>query len=144
MKIFFNLLILVTIASPNADAADVIVVIANRSLEIPQLDASSLKSYFMGEKRYTETGQMVRIGERDRESDLYREFYDLTLRMTPKDVAVYWAKKVFTGEAIPPTRIKGDDQETLEWVRTHQEAISYIYEKNVDNTVQVLGKLPLN
>lgn len=136
-------LCLLAVHPPAAVAREKILVIANKELDLKALTRTQMKSLFLGEMRFTASGKAVRIGDRDRSSRVHKDFYESTAQMSPKDVSIYWARKVFSGQALPPARIPGDDKSTLDWVRAHTDGISYIYADNVDSSVQVVGDVPL-
>ncbi|RZA17711.1 MAG: hypothetical protein EOP10_22225 [Proteobacteria bacterium] len=57
--------------------------------------------------------------------------------MSPKQAAVHWSRKVFTGEAPPPVRDSGEDAVVLEALKNKGEAISYVYEKSITSAANV-------
>jgi ABC-type phosphate transport system substrate-binding protein len=145
MKIWIKsslILLLLQSLVPTAFAADSIVAIVNRKSTLQKLTQQQLKAVFLGESRYAAPGVLIEIVDRERTSDIYKDFYASLVAMSPKEVSIYWAKKVFTGEAPPPTRVIGDDAAAIEQVKTKPNGISYIYEKNVTAAVKVIYELP--
>lgn len=141
-RILLILLILTGATSAKlGEAAEKIAVIVNKNSTLQKLSNEQVKNLFLGQIRYIESGKPLVIGERDRKSQIHEEFYALAANMTPKDVSVHWAKKVFTGEAPPPPRISGDDAAAIEWVRGNPEAITYAYAKNCDAKIKIVAFL---
>jgi len=127
-----------------AFSGEAVVAIVHRSSPLQKLTASQLKAVFLGESRFAVPGVMVEVNDRDRNSEIYREFYASIAAMSPKDVSIHWARKVFTGAAPPPPRISGDDSMAISVVTAKPEAITYIYEKNLTNAVKVVYSVPVN
>lgn len=145
MKIWIKsslILLLLQSFLPTAFAADSIVAIVNRKSVLQKLTQQQMKAVFLGETRYAAPSVLVEIVDRDRTSDIYKDFYSSLVSMSPKEVSIYWAKKVFTGEAPPPSRVTGDDAAAIEQIKSRPNAISYIYEKNVTASVKVIYELP--
>jgi hypothetical protein len=120
-------------------ADDSIALIVGKSSSIQKLSNDQIKSLFLGQTRFVGEGKAVTIADRDRNSAIYKEFYALATGMSVKDVAVHWARKVFTGEAPPPTRIAGDDTAAKDWVRSNDEGLTYVYAKNCDANVRIVA-----
>ena len=125
----------------HAWAEEKIALIVSKSSAIQKLSAEQVKTLFLGQTRFAEEGKVVNIADRDRNSPIYKEFYQLSANMSPKEVGVHWAKKVFTGEAPPPARLTGDDTAAKEWVKTHDDGLTYIYAKNADAKIRVVATL---
>ncbi|RYZ54894.1 MAG: hypothetical protein EOP07_15170 [Proteobacteria bacterium] len=135
------ILVLLLSLSQTAFAADAIVAIVNRKSVLQKLTQQQMKAVFLGETRYAAPGVLVEIVDRDRTSDIYKDFYAGLVSMSPKEVSIYWAKKVFTGEAPPPSRVTGDDAAAIEQIKAKPNGISYVYEKNVTAAVKVIFEL---
>jgi ABC-type phosphate transport system substrate-binding protein len=119
-------------------AADNIVAIVNKKSTLQKLTLAQMKAVFLGETRYAAPGVLVEVTDRDRNSDIYKEFYSNIASMTPKEVSVHWARKVFTGEAPPPARIAGDDADAIAMIKSKPDAITYIFEKNANANVRIV------
>ena len=102
------------------------------------LSSKVLMAVFLGEPRYAAPGILVEVTDRDRASDISRQFYDGIASMKPKDVSAHWARKVFTGEAPPPGRVSGDDAQAISLVKAKPDAITYIFEKNGNAGVRIV------
>lgn len=137
-KTLFTILLLFANSFAESAFAEKIAVIVNKNSSVSKLSQEQVKSLFLGQTRYAEGGKALSIGERDRNSPIYMEFYATVANMNPKEVSVHWAKKVFTGEAAPPARINGDDKATIDWLQTQPDAITYIYAKNSDSRVKIV------
>lgn len=141
MKRFGLFLIACLFVGTEAFAADNIVVVVNKKSAITRLTHAQVKALFLGETRYPVPGVPVELQDRERTSQIFKEFYDGVASMSPKQVTVLWSRKVFTGEAPPPVRVSGDDNAILEALKQKPEAISYIYERNVTPSVRVVYSL---
>lgn len=134
----FVLLFSLFFTSQSLYAAATIVVIVNKKSTLQKLTLAQIKAIFLGETRYAAPGILLEINDRDRGSEIYKEFYDSIASMTPKEVSVHWARKVFTGEAPPSARVTGDDAAAIALVKAKPEAISYVYEKNANSSVKIV------
>lgn len=124
-----------------AEASGNIVVVVAKKSPITKLTHAQVKSLYLGETKFVAPGQSVELRDRDRTSEIFKEFYAGLVSMTPKQVTVHWSRKVFTGEAPPPTRDMGEDASVIEALKSKPEAINYIYEKNVNRDVRVVYSL---
>lgn len=121
-----------------ASAADTIAVIVNKNSAVHKLTLAQVKAIFLGETRYADSSVLLEVHDRNSKSELYTHFFAGIASMNPKEVAVHWAKKVFTGEAAPISRILGDDAEAIALIIAKPNAITYIQEKNATNKVKVV------
>lgn len=137
-KYIFALLSSLFLFSHSLLAGDNIVAIVNKKSTLKKLTLAQVKAVFLGETRYAAPGVSVEISDRDRASVIYKDFYDGIASMTPKEVSVHWARKVFTGEAPPPARISGDDAEAIALVKSKPNAITYVFEKNANGSVRIV------
>lgn len=120
---------------------EAIAIVVSKKSPIEKLSATQIRALFLGETRRLDSGKAVEIGDRDRHSEIFRDFYFTVADMTPKDVAIHWAKKVFTGKATAPTHVAGDDEAAKAWVKSRLDGITYIAAKNVDAQVKVIGSV---
>ncbi|MBC7530366.1 MAG: hypothetical protein H7318_02245 [Oligoflexus sp.] len=137
-KYIFALMSSLFLSSQVLMAADNIVVVVNKKSTLQKLTLNQIKAVFLGETRYAAPGILVEVTDRDRASDIYRQFYDGIASMKPKEVSVHWARKVFTGEAPPPARVSGDDAQAISLVKAKPDAITYIFEKNANASVRIV------
>ncbi len=120
-----------------AFAADTIVVIVAKKSPVTKLTLAQVKALYLAETRFAVPGVQVEVHDRDRSSAIFKEFYEKVAGMSPKQAAVHWSRKVFTGEAPPPVRDSGEDAVVLEALKNKGEAISYVYEKSITSAANV-------
>jgi ABC-type phosphate transport system substrate-binding protein len=122
---------LLLLASPvRADVA----VIAHPGNPAGTLSPKDVQDIFLGRKRTFADG---RYAEPVDQSALRAEFYQTLTERPIEQINAYWARILFTGQAMPPPQLP-DDAAVLETVRGNGNAIGYIDPAHVDPTVRVL------
>lgn len=114
-----------------------VVVIANPSIKISGLDATTVKRLFLGKDSNLADGTAVELADQT-EGDTTREkFYADVIGKNPIQLKAYWAKRVFSGKGMPPVVI-GDDRDVVQWVSKTNNAIGYVDSGAVNDTVKTL------
>lgn len=99
-------------------SAESLYVICHPSVGLSQAD---LRDVFLGEKRFAGKVRLAPADNRAAQST----FLDKVLMMAPAKYATSWIKKSFR-DGVNPLPIKGNDAETLEYVRREPGACSYV------------------
>lgn len=119
--------------------ADVVVVVSAKS-PVSSLTPLQIAKIFLGKlANFPGDGVAVPLDQAEG-SAIKNEFY---ARVAGKDSAqlnAYWAKIIFAGDGQPPTVLAGDAA-VKRAIASNPQAIGYIDESAVDNTVRVLLKL---
>lgn len=116
-----------------------IAVIANARNRMDALTTQQVQDMFLGRTRNFPDGKSAL--PIDQSSPLRAEFYETLTARPIEQIDAYWARILFSGQAIPPQRV-ANDQEMLRAVRAREDAIGYIDPANVDKSVRILMLLP--
>lgn len=141
MKYFWYSLFALFCYSSSGLAQGNIVVVVSKKSQLGRLSAAQVKALYLGETRIPVPGVSIELHDRERSSDIFKQFYAAIASMTPKQVTVHWSRKVFAGEASPPPREAGEDSAVIEALKAKPLAINYIYEKNLNSSVKVVYSL---
>jgi len=113
------------------------VVITNTKNTISALSKEDVIGLFMGRYSSFPNNQSAIPLDHQPNSALRNEFYILLTNKTASQINAYWARLIFSGRATPPGA-PGDKEVILSAVRKNIKAISYIDNKDVDDTVKVV------
>ena len=135
MKTLFRqaLAVLVLVYATSGDAAGAIVV--SKASPLQSLTADDAPRVFLGLQRNIQ-GQGVTVLFQ-RSGPVREEFNQKELGRTGPELSSYHAALVFTGRAVPPVEVSNDDQ-VKQAVNANPNAIGYISDDAVDDTVKVL------
>lgn len=117
-----------------------IAVITNTGTGVSSLNAKQVKAIFLKKAKTFPDGAAVVPGDQAEGSSIRDDFGKKVLKKKPKQLKAYWSKRVFSGKAMPPTKI-GDDAAVKAWIAKTPGSIAYIDAGAVDNTVKVLLKV---
>lgn len=131
--IFFFLLMLLLPAG--LEAADFVVVVNNEN-PLESLHPSEVKKIFLGKKTFWANGQGIDILLQN-DGDVHRSFLFQILHKSPRQLAVYWKKVLFSGKGLPP-RKHPDDQSMKKAIAANPQAIGYIDVRQLDETVKAV------
>lgn len=120
----------------SAASADVVAVVSSKST-VTSLTVAQVADIFLGRMSRFPNGTPavpVDLSDGSAERD---EFYVKVAGKTPAQVKAYWSKIIFTGRGQPPKAVP-NDFDVKKYVAANPDAIGYIEEKMVDDTVRVL------
>lgn len=123
------------------DAAAGVVVIVHPSNEISTLIYSNLKKIYLGKLMHFNGGKTIIPVDKGEAEAPHKLFYQQIVRKDGAQLKAYWAKIIFTGDGVPP-EAKGDSAAVKAWVASHPDAIGYIDEIALDQTVKSVFRLP--
>ncbi len=135
--IFSLMLISITGSLHGVVLADVAIVTSPQS-PIASVTPAELEKLFLA-KSSTLAGVKAVPVEQSNKS-LKAEFHSKVTQKSPDVLQRYWARKVFSGDGIPPAEL-ATDQDVKTWVNNTPGGIGYIDLKSVDASVKVLVKL---
>jgi len=130
MRRFLTSLLLLA-STAHADVA----VIVHAKNPITTLAPHEVQDIFLGRTRTFPDGRYA--VPLDQSSPLRAEFYQTLTARPLEQINAYWARLMFTGQAMPPARLP-DDAAVLKSVRENETAIGYIDAAHLDNTVRQL------
>jgi hypothetical protein len=92
---------------------------------------------FLGRtNRFPEGNKAVPIDQNE-DSAVREEFYLKFSGKSPAQVKAFWSKIIFTGRGQPPKEVS-NDVEVKKFIAKHPDAIGYIDQKRVDDSVKVI------
>lgn len=117
-----------------------IVVIVNPNNDLQKFSQRQLVDLYMGRNLYFPNGELALRLDHPPDSPIRAEFYQGLVGKSVSEVSAYWARLLFTGRASPPQVIQ-DSESVLNIVRNNNNAIGYIEENELDDTVKVIGRV---
>ena len=118
--------------------ADVVVVVSARS-PVTALSPYQVADIFLGKStRFPEGQQAVPIDQSE-DAAARRRFYEAFANMSAAQVRARWSKIIFTGRGRPPLEL-ANGAEVKKFLRENPNAIGYMDESLVDDSVKVLLK----
>jgi hypothetical protein len=137
MRHAFALLLLAAVLNMRTAGAGNLVIIVNPASGIEHLTRSQIVDIFLGRNRKLPSGTVaipidLRSGDPER-----KEFYLLLVGKDLAQMSSYWARLVFSGQAVPPFPVP-DVRTALDLVATNPNAIAYLDRTAVDSRVKVV------
>jgi ABC-type phosphate transport system substrate-binding protein len=123
------------LGSAGASAEVVAVVSANNP--VSTLSKSEVADMFLGKMtRFPDGRQVLPIDQVENSSER-EEFYLKFAGKSPAQIKAYWSKIIFTGRGQPPPEV-ANDIEVKKFVAKHPDAIGYIDQNLVDDSVKII------
>lgn len=113
------------------------VVIGHPTSAVKFLTLEEVRELYLGQTRTVQSIGTVDLADRPSDSAIFREFYQKVTEKDPRQVKALWAKLGFMGKAKPP-KVFSSDEEIIQWVKKHPNAIGYIEKSSLDKSVNVL------
>ncbi len=133
------LLTAATLCSADSFADGVVVVVSAKS-QVSSLTPPQISKIFLGKLgNFPGDGIAVPLDQAEG-SAIKKEFYAKVAGKDAAQLNAYWAKIIFAGDGQPPKALSGDAA-VKRAVANDPNAIGYIDEGAVDDTVRVLLKL---
>jgi ABC-type phosphate transport system substrate-binding protein len=126
--------VLLALSATLASAAPVI--IANKSLDKEKLDASTVKSVFLGKKVAWDTGGRVMLAVL-RNGPVADDFLKANVDMTSSAFNNLWRRLAMTGGGTAPKSFESEE-DVRKYVAATPGAVGFVDSANVDATVIVL------
>lgn len=123
----------------NSVHADVVVIVNNDN-KIDSFDHRQIVDIYMGRNLYFPDGSLAIRLDHAPDSDTRSAFYNALMGKSVAEINAYWARLLFTGRAAPPHSLANADA-ILKAVRDNVNAIAYIEESAVDDSVKVIGRV---
>jgi ABC-type phosphate transport system substrate-binding protein len=112
------------------------VIIANKSLEKEKLDASTVKSVFLGKKVAWDTGGRVMLAVL-RNGPVADEFLKASVDMNASGFNNLWRRLAMTGGGTAPKSFESEE-DVRKYVAATPGAVGFVDSANVDASVVVL------
>jgi ABC-type phosphate transport system substrate-binding protein len=116
--------------------AEAVVVVSARS-SVNTLSKNQIVDIFLGRMHQFPNDGPVEPVDQTEGSATRDEFYLNFSGQSPAQIKAYWSKIIFTGRGQPPREVQNGLQ-VKKFVAAHPNAIGYIQDKLVDDSVKVL------
>lgn len=140
MKALRLLLILLLAASAWPVAGADWVVVANPKAGIARLSQDEVTNIYLGRYRRLASGATAEPIDQPADSALKVRFYRQLVDKNLAEINAYWSRLVFSGKTRPP-RIASSNEDALQIVLLHPEALAYIDKARVDSRVVVVFEI---
>lgn len=127
---------ILALAVATAARADLYVV-AHPSNPQAALTREEVLDLFMGRRRAFADGSFALVFDLPRDSPVRDRFYQQVAGMSPSRVNSYWARLMFSGQAMPP-QVLPDERAVVEVVKRNPNALAYLGSPPGDKGVRVL------
>jgi hypothetical protein len=127
---------ILALAVVTAARADLYVV-AHASNPQAALTQKEVLDLFMGRRRAFADGSFAFVFDLPRDSAVRDRFYQQVAGMSPSRVNSYWARLMFSGQAMPP-QLLPDERAVVEVVKRNPNALGYLGSPPGDKGVRVL------
>ena len=114
-----------------------IVIVGHPEFPVEQLSISEVRMLYLKKLPSLPDGSDYLFGDQPEGSPARQEFLAKVIRKDPAHLTAYWAKRIFSGKAIPPS-VVGDDEEIIEWVLKTPNAIAYVRKGHYDRRLKAL------
>jgi len=132
-RIAAAILALAAVPSARAD----LYVVAHVSNPQAALMQKEVLELFMGRQRAFADGSFAFVFDLPRNSAVRERFYQQVAGMSPAQVNSYWARLMFSGQAMPPQPLP-DERAMVEVVKRNPNALGYLGSPPTDKGVRVL------
>jgi ABC-type phosphate transport system substrate-binding protein len=117
-------------------SAEVVAVVAANN-PVTTLSRNQVEDIFLGRMiRFPDGRQVVPVDQLET-SAARAEFYRKFAGKSPAQIKAFWSKIIFTGRGEPPPEVS-NDIEVKKFIAKHPDAIGYIEQKRVDDSVKVV------
>lgn len=124
--------------TPSAAIAQDLVAVVSAKSPVKSLNPNQLADIFLGKTaRFPDGNHAVPI-DYPEDSPLRDRFYTQFTGKSPAQVKAHWSKVIFTGRGQPPRQV-GTAAEAKKAVAENPNAIGYIDQKLVDDTLRIVA-----
>ena len=126
-------LMLVSVQYSFADT--VVIVHPSNNVSLSEKDVQRV---FLGKLKTFPNNKPVIPIDLPKESKIREEFSETIIKKDMRQLAAYWSRLIFTGKGLPPKQV-ASSKEAKELVARNPDAIAYIDESLLDDTVKRLS-----
>jgi len=121
----------------SAGASAEVVAVVSAENPVSTLSKSQIADIFLGKMTRFPDGREASPIDQVENSSEREEFYLKFAGKAPAQIKAYWSKIIFTGRGRPPPEVS-NDVEVKKFIAKHPDAIGYIEQKWVDDSVKVI------
>ena len=115
-----------------------VAVIVNPASPLSTVEAGEIKKVFLAKSKKI-SGHIIKPIDNG-EGDIRDKFLISVVGKKPRVFKSHWIRLIFSGKSAP-LKSGGDDAGVKKWVSSHIDAIGFIDNDNVDDTVKVIFKV---
>lgn len=119
--------------------ADGVVVIVNKDNSMP-VDLAFVGRVYTGAMRGWPDGSPVFVLDQPEDSMAREVFCTTILKKGVANMKALWSQNIFTGKGLPPRVAGAGDAEMKQIVSTNRNALGYIRESALDDTVRAIRR----
>ena len=121
----------------SAGASAEVVAVVSAKNPVTTLSKNQVADMFLGKvNRFPDGREVVPIDQVEGSAER-EEFYLKFAGKSPAQIKAFWSKIIFTGRGQPPPEVS-NDVEVKKFIAKHPDAIGYIEQKLVDDSVKVI------
>ncbi len=117
-----------------------IVVVTNKDSSITVLDKQSVRSIFLGKKKFLSNGERIILVDQDKKSEVFTPFYIIATGKRPSQLSKYRIKRIFTGEMKAPKKVSSSS-ELITFIRNHKNSIGYLKKSDLTSDLKIVYTL---
>jgi len=102
-----------------------------------EISAKDIQRIFLGKSKTFPEGKKAVPIDQAVSSDTREKFNTKILKKNNRKLKTYWARRVFTGKGIPP-KVVSSPEKLKKLVENNPNAISYVDDSLLDETVKVV------
>jgi ABC-type phosphate transport system substrate-binding protein len=125
------------LGSGSAGASTEVVAVVAAGNPVSMLSKSQIADIFLGRKTLFPDGSKATPIDQAEASPAREMFYLKFAGRTPAQIKAFWSKIIFTGQGQPPPEVS-NDAEVKKFIAKHPDAIGYIEQSMVDDSVKVI------
>ena len=118
-----------------------IAVVTHPENPMANLPETEIKKIFLGIKRKTKTGELIKVIDQYSNERIRDKFYLTFTGKTAAQINSRWAGLLFSGKATPPHQVQNDEQVKM-WLQDNKLGFGYIHTDQLDNSVKQLIIIP--
>lgn len=134
-----SIIIAFSLSLVSAEAmADIVAVVSAKS-PVSTLSKNQVVDIFLGKANRFPNGHQAVPVDQNEGSAAREEFYFKFAGKSPSQIKAFWSKIIFTGRGQPPQEVS-NDIEVKKFIVEHPDAIGYIDQKLMDDSVKAILK----
>lgn len=115
-----------------------LVIIVHPSNPIERITMPQIADIYLKKKFSFPQGRSVEPIDQEANNPIRSMFYATILGRTEAQIRAYWSKRIYAGKRYPPDTLSSD-QQVREYIAEHRDAIGYIDDSSVDDSVRVVS-----
>jgi ABC-type phosphate transport system substrate-binding protein len=132
-----SIIIALSLSLVSTEAAAEVVAVLSAKNPVSILSKNQIVDIFLGKANRFPDGHETMPIDQEEGSAAREEFYLKFAGKSPSQIKAHWSKIIFTGRGQPPQEVS-NDVEVKRFIAKYPDAIGYIDQKQVDDSVKVI------